>query len=91
MHDFLLAKEIIDKILTIIQEGNLKAIKSVSLEIGSVSLAHDGHPEHTEDISIENLRFGLENIAKNTPLNGIKFNVKKVSGRSWRIVDIGVE
>lgn len=91
MHDFLLAKEIIDKTLAIIQERSLKSIKSVSLEIGSISLAHDGHAEHTEDISIENLEFGIENLVKNTALEGAKFNIKKVAGESWRITDIEVE
>lgn len=90
MHDFLLSKEIVDKTLAIIQERNLKNIKSVSLEIGSVSLAHDGHSEHTEDISLENLEFGIENLVKNTALEGAKFNIKKVAGGSWKITDIEI-
>lgn len=91
MHDFLLAKEIINKTLAIIQGRNLKDVKSVSLEIGSVSLAHDGHPEHAEDISLENLQFGIENIAKNTILKNTKFDIKKVAGESWKITDIELE
>lgn len=91
MHDFLLAKQIIDEVLKVVEEKKLQNIKSVSLEIGSVSLAHDGHPEHTEDISIENLQFGIKSIAKNTILKYAKFDIKKMEGDSWKITDIEVE
>lgn len=91
MHDFLLAKQIIDEVLKVAVEKKLQNIKAVSLEIGSVTLAHDGHAEHTEDISLENLEFGIENLAKNTALAGAKFNIKKTTGESWRITDIEVE
>jgi len=90
MHDFILAKEIIDELGVIMAEKKLDKIKKVSLEIGMISLAHDGHPEHVEDISVENLQFGLASIAKNTPLEKVKFAVKKVAGEHWRITDIDV-
>ena len=88
VHDFLLAKEIIDEVLKIAAEKKISGIKSVDLEIGTIALAHDGFAEHAEDISIENLRFGLESIAKNTILKETKFNIKKAGGRNWRIVNI---
>lgn len=91
MHDFLLAKEIVDTVIQIISEKGLKNIKSISLEIGSISLAHDGFDKHTEDISLENLEFGILNIAKNSVLKNAKFNIKKVLGKNWRIVNIEVE
>lgn len=91
MHDFLLAKEIIDEVLRIAEEKKLSAIKNVSLEIGSVSLAHDGFAEHTEDISLENLEFGLKSIAKNTLLKDAEFKIKKTAGVDWKITDIEVE
>ncbi|MDO9399533.1 MAG: hypothetical protein Q7T79_02530 [bacterium] len=91
MHDFLLAKEIVDAIIQIVNKKSLKNIKSVSLEIGSISLAHDGFEEHIEDISLENLEFGILNIAKNTILKNAKFNIKKVSGENWQIVNIEAE
>ncbi|MDQ1284347.1 MAG: hypothetical protein QG620_695 [Patescibacteria group bacterium] len=91
MHDFLLAKEIVDELKKIAQEKNLTKVKSVSLEIGQVSLAHDGHPEHTEDISVENLEFGLKSIAKNTPFESTDFKIKKIEGDSWKIVEIEVK
>jgi Zn finger protein HypA/HybF involved in hydrogenase expression len=88
MHDFLLAKEIIDEILKIAKEKNLGKIKSATIEIGSITLAHDGFPEHTEDISIENLKFGLENIARNTIIENSEFKINKVKGENWRVINI---
>lgn len=90
MHDFLLAKEIIDELKKIIAEKKIENIKKVSLEIGLISLAHDGFDEHTEDISIENLEFGLKNISKNTPLENTKFEIKKTAGEKWRIMKVEV-
>lgn len=90
MHDFILAKEIIDELGKIAAEKKIENIKKVSLEIGLVSLAHDGHPEHTEDISVENLKFGLKNISKNTLFENTEFEIKKTAGESWRITNIEV-
>jgi len=90
MHDFLLAKEIIDELKIITQEKKLENIRSVNVEIGTIALVHDGFPEHTEDISLENLQFGLESIAKNTQFKDVKFNIKKVAGENWRITDVEV-
>jgi Zn finger protein HypA/HybF involved in hydrogenase expression len=91
MHDFLLAKEIIGELEKIIQEKGLNKPKKVSLEIGSVVLSHDDMPEHAEDINLENLEFGLKAIAKNTALEGVRFDIKKVKGGNWKITDIEVE
>jgi Zn finger protein HypA/HybF involved in hydrogenase expression len=90
MHDFLLAKEMIDELKIIAQEKKLDKIKSVDVEIGQISLAHDDFEEHTEDISEENLQFGLQSIAKNTQFMDVKFNIKKVAGENWKITNIEV-
>ncbi len=90
MHDFLLAKEIIDELKKFAVERNIKNIKKVNLEIGLISLAHDGFGEHTEDISVDNLEFGLKNISKNTPLENAEFEIKKIAGESWKITNIEV-
>lgn len=90
MHDFLLAKEIVGELKKIVQEKNIFEIKKVEIEIGQVAMAHDGHLEHTEDISSENLRFGLKNIAKGTEFEKAEFEIKKVEGENWRIVNIEV-
>ena len=80
MHDFLLAKE-----------KNLVAIKSVTVEIGAISLAHDGFDEHTEDIDLDNLQFGLANITQKNSLKGVEFKIIKVQGDNWKITNIEVE
>lgn len=90
MHDFLLAKEIIEEILKIVEEKKLSGVKSASIEIGSVALAHDGLPHHAEDVSLENLEFGLKNIAQKTILKDARFKIKKTEGRNWKIVNLEV-
>ena len=90
MHDFMLAKEIMDELKKIAQEKKIEKVESVSLEIGMIKMSHDGHPEHTEDIDPENLRFGLEGISKGTPFDGAKFKIDKAEGESWKIVNIEV-
>lgn len=90
MHDFILAKEIIDELKNISAEKKLEKIKKAKIEIGQIAMAHDGHPEHTEDISIENLEFGLKSIARNTFLEKTEFEIEKVSGEHWRITDLEV-
>jgi len=90
MHDFLLAKEVIDQIEKIVKKKAInQKIKKVKIELGQVALSHDGFSEHTEDISIENLQFGLKSLAKNF-LKETEFEIEKVSGENWKIVDIEV-
>jgi Zn finger protein HypA/HybF involved in hydrogenase expression len=91
MHDFFLAKQILENILEIAEEKKLSKVSKVSLEIGSIVLAHDDLPEHLEDINVENLVFGLISFSKDTLLAGTQFDVKKVAGNNWKIVDIEVE
>jgi Zn finger protein HypA/HybF involved in hydrogenase expression len=88
MHDFLLSKEIVDEVLKISQEKGLSKITKVSLEIGQIALAHDGHEEHIEDISIDNLRFGIGAITKGTVLENAEFDIMKVQGHHWRLTEI---
>lgn len=90
MHDFLLAKEIVEEISKVASERKLADVKSVNLEIGSIALVHDGLPEHTEDIDLGNLRFSLESIASKYGLNKVKFNIEKTTGDNWKIMDIEV-
>ncbi|GBE16330.1 hydrogenase nickel incorporation protein [bacterium BMS3Abin15] len=103
MHDFLLAKQIVDEVVKIAKKRNLSNIKKVNLEIGSITLSHDDLPEpsrnashneagrHTEDISLENLEFGLNNIASNTVLKNTEFTLEKMKGANWKITNIEVE
>lgn len=91
MHDFLLAKEIVGEVLEIAKEKQLKRVDSVSLEIGQIALAHDGHDEHVEDISEENLQFGLSSLAKGTILESATFTINKIQGEYWKITNISGE
>jgi Zn finger protein HypA/HybF involved in hydrogenase expression len=91
MHDFFLAKQIVEKILEIVREKKLGKVSRVTLEIGSIVLAHDDLPEHMEDINIENLIFGLKSFSKDTLLEDARFDVEKMAGDSWKIVNIEVE
>lgn len=88
MHDFLLAKEIADKVLEVARENNLEKISKVVLEIGTISLAHDSFEEHTEDISLDNLKFGLEEILKQSGQSEIDFQISKMEGENWKLVSI---
>ncbi|MFA6047979.1 MAG: hypothetical protein WCV59_03360 [Parcubacteria group bacterium] len=90
MHDFMLAKEIIGKLSEVAFSKKLSRIKKVYVEIGQITMAHDDHPEHTEDISIENLQFGLKSIAKDGIFKNTEFFITKVPGDNWKIVDIEV-
>lgn len=88
MHDFLLAKEIVDTVLKNIEEQKLKKVSEVVLEIGTIAMAHDGHDEHTEDISIGNLEFGLKTISKGTILEETNFKISKAKGDHWKLMSI---
>ncbi|KKP68225.1 MAG: hypothetical protein UR66_C0007G0032 [Candidatus Moranbacteria bacterium GW2011_GWE1_35_17] len=88
MHDFILAKEIADKVLEVARENKLEKISQVVLELGSVSLAHDEFEEHTEDISVDNLKFGLEEILKQSGFDNIDFKITKVEGDNWKLVSM---
>lgn len=88
MHDFLLAKEIVDEIKSIAGEKGLKEVRSAKVEIGMIAMAHDGHDEHVEDISEENLQFAIENISKGTVLENAKVSIEKISGDHWKLTEI---
>jgi Zn finger protein HypA/HybF involved in hydrogenase expression len=94
MHDFILAKEIIDAVLEIASEKKLENIQSVSLEIGTGSVPHDhqhgDHDEHFDELNIENVQFGIEGIAKDTILKDTKFEIKKITGNNWKITNIKI-
>ena len=91
MHDFLLAKEIVGEVLAVAKEKGLSKVEKVSVEIGLIAMAHDGHAEHTEDISVENLQFGISAIVKGTLLADAVFEIKKVAGEHWKLTSIDGE
>lgn len=90
MHDFLLAKQIADELGRVAIERKFGKIRKVTLEIGSIAMSHDGHPEHLEEISPDNLRFGLESVFEGGAFEGAEFDIRKAEGDSWKIVSIDV-
>lgn len=97
MHDFLLAKEIVDAALAAAEENKLGSVKSVSLEIGGASVPHNHHHDHDhahdghfDELDMENVRFGIESVAKGTVLEKAEFKIKRVDGSSWKITEMEV-
>jgi Zn finger protein HypA/HybF involved in hydrogenase expression len=90
MHDFLLAKEIMEALKKIALNKRIIEAKSVNIEIGTISMSHDGHPEHLEDINLENLEFGLRSLAKGTSYENTKFIFNQTEGNNWKITNIEV-
>lgn len=88
MHDFILAKQIIDEVLKIAKEKKLEKISEVDLAVGQIAMAHDGFDEHVHDLTAENIAFNLKSIAKGTILENAKFNIKKIQGDYWKITNI---
>ena len=88
MHDFLLAKEIVDTTLVKAKENNIEKVSEIQVEIGTITMAHDGFHEHVEDISVDNLRCGLESISKGTILEGADFKISKIEGDHWKLVSL---
>lgn len=91
MHDFMLAKEIVDEVVKIAKEKKLSKVRSVSVEIGQIAMAHDGYGQHIEDISEENLQFGIETVARGTVVEGAVFDLKKNEGDHWKLVALDGE
>lgn len=89
MHDFILAKQIVDKVLEIAKEKKLEKVSQIDLEVGQIAMAHDGFEEHVHDLTAENIEFNLKAISKNTILENAKFNIKKIEGDYWKIINIG--
>jgi len=85
MHDLMLAKEIIDKLMEVAEDKKAAKIRSASLEIGNIA-----HGDHLENVDLDNLIFLLKSITPKYSLDKAKFNIKKTTGDSWKITDIEV-
>jgi hydrogenase nickel incorporation protein HypA/HybF len=84
MHDMHLAQQILETVLEYAEKNNLKSIKKIELELGSIL-------EHDEVISPENLIFNFNLLSKNTPAENAKLNIKSVAGDSWKLISIEEE
>ena len=81
MHDMHLAQQILKIVLEYAEKNNLKNIKKIELELGSIL-------EHDEVISPENLIFNFKLLSKNTIAQNAELEIKKIKGDSWKLVSI---
>jgi Zn finger protein HypA/HybF involved in hydrogenase expression len=97
MHDMHLAQQILKIVLEYAEKNNLKSIKKIELELGSIldlpatpehAHACDGGRGHDEVISPENLIFNFNLLSKNTIAQYAELNIKKIAGDSWKLISI---
>ena len=81
MHDLHLAQQIFKIVLEYAEKNNLKSIKKIELELGSIL-------EHDEVISPENLIFNFNLLSKNTLAENAEIDIKKIEGDSWKLISI---
>ncbi len=81
MHDLHLADKILKTAIENAEKNNLKKIKSVSVEIGSIV-------EHGEKVTPENLQVNFELLAKGTIAEGAQLMVDSREGDTWGIKEI---
>lgn len=81
MHDFLIAKEILDAVLAEARKRGLKRVTSVELELGSIE-------EHGQTIKPANLRYNFRLLAKGTPAVRATVKITPGAGASYRITAI---
>jgi len=81
MHDIHEANRIADIILEHSKKNRVKKLTSIEIELGAII-------EHGADINPENLDFNLRLILKDLISQRTKINIKKVRGRSWKLVSI---
>ena len=82
MHDFYLAKEILDRVLKQAKKNNLKTVSKVFLSQGKFI-------EHDEKILPKNLRQNFHLLAKNTLAKKAKLIIKKLKQFNvWRLEGI---
>ncbi len=81
MHDFHLADQIYKVISDHAEKNNLKKVKKVIIELGSIV-------EHGEEILPENLKFNIKMLAEGTVANGLDVEIQKIDGDNWILKEI---
>ncbi|MFA6215643.1 MAG: hydrogenase/urease maturation nickel metallochaperone HypA [Patescibacteria group bacterium] len=81
MHDLHAADQILKLVLENANKNELSKVTKIIIELGSMV-------EHGEEINASNLAFNLKLLAKNTPAEGAKIEIKKVKSQSWKLVEI---
>ncbi len=81
LHDFHLAQQILKTVLEHAIKNGLKNVSKVRLELGSII-------EHGAEILPENLIHNFKLLAKDTPAEKVKLEIKIAKGNSWKLIDI---
>lgn len=81
MHDLHAADQILKVVLDKANENKLMKVEKIVIELGSIV-------EHGEEINLDNLKFNLKLLAKNTPARNAEIVIKKVKGNFWRLKEI---
>lgn len=81
MHDLYLTNQILKLVLSFAKKHKLKKITKVKIELGNLI-------EHGEEIKPKNLRFNLKLLAKNTPANKAKLEIKRTKTKTWKLKEI---
>ncbi len=82
MHDFYLAKEILDQVLSVAKEHHLKKVNQAIIKLGRFI-------EHDEEILPANLKNNFQLLAKNTIAQDAKLIIKKLAKNNhWELVEI---
>lgn len=81
VHDLHLAQQILKTVLEYAEKNNLKSIKKIELELGSIV-------EHGEYISPENLIYNFKLVSKNTIAETAELKIKQIKGDEWKLVSI---
>lgn len=82
MHDFYLAKEILDQVISVAKKHRLNKVNRAVIKLGKFI-------EHDEEILPDNLKSNFQLLAKNTMAQGAKLVIKKLSKNNhWELVEI---
>jgi Zn finger protein HypA/HybF involved in hydrogenase expression len=81
MHDIHVANKVFQLILEYAKKSNLKIIKKVEIDLGSIV-------EHGANISAENLDFNLRMLGRDFFSKDIQININKVTGSDWKLISI---
>jgi len=81
MHDWHLANEIKKIVLDYADKNNLKNVRKIELELGSII-------EHNEEISSENLIHNLNLMFEKTIAENCKIFIKKINRDEWKLISI---
>lgn len=82
MHDFYLAKDILDEALKQASRSHLKSIQRLVVSLGDFL-------EHDEEILPKNLKHNFQLLAKETIAAKARLIIKKINQKSiWRLEEI---